>query len=125
MTINATLLRTSMRQDETTDFNTIIYKIKSDSKIDIDNSEELFTFLKTIVAGGVIKVLFDLQGVHYIDSSGIGVLINIAKIIRSNKGDIALLNVSTDLESIFKLVKLQRFISIFPNEEDAVNFFKL
>jgi len=61
--------------------------------------------------------------VTYIDSSGIGVLINTAKLLRKQKGDIVMANVSDDIKSIFKVIRLEEFITIFNSEVEAVKSF--
>ncbi|HOT46972.1 MAG TPA: STAS domain-containing protein [Spirochaetota bacterium] len=105
------------------DYTTLIFKVTLPQKVDIDNSKDLWVYLKTLASGGAQKMFIDLRQVTYIDSSGIGVLINTAKLLRKQKGDIVMANVSDDIKSIFKVIRLEEFITIFNTEVEAVKSF--
>ena len=80
---------------------------------------------KTLIKGGLRKVIVDMDRLTFIDSLGIGMLINIAKLLRARKGDITLINVPEAIGRIFKPINLPRFIKIFDTEEAAVKFLKV
>ena len=69
------------------DYSTIIFKAVLPSKVDVDNSKDLWFYLNTIITGGALKIFLDMKKLDYIDSAGIGVIINAAKMIRLKKGD--------------------------------------
>ncbi len=123
MNIQFDVIKVSQVSGEKIDYTTLIFKVILPQKVDIDNSKDLWIYLKTLVAGGTQKVFIDLQKVDYIDSSGIGVLINTAKLIRKQKGDIVMANVSDDIKSIFKVIKLEEFITIYNSEVEAIKSF--
>jgi Ca-activated chloride channel homolog len=106
------------------DYTTTVFKLTLPQKIDIDNSDDIWIYLKTLVAGGAQKIYIDLSKVSYIDSSGIGVFINTAKLIRKHKGDIVMSNVSDEIKNIFKVIRLEDFITICNNEVEAVKSFR-
>lgn len=106
------------------DYATIIFKASPPRKVDIDNSKDLWIYFETLISGGARKIFVDLKNVEYIDSSGIGVLINSAKLIRKQKGDIVLANVSEEVRNIFKVINLDEFIKIYNSEVEAVNSFR-
>jgi anti-anti-sigma factor len=60
---------------------------------------------------------------EFIDSSGIGILVSIAKFMRQKGGDIVLSGSSAEVLAIFKVVNLQEFIKIFTTEGEAINHF--
>lgn len=119
------IINYSPRITEEIDYNNVIFVVEAANILDMDRSDQLWIFLKTIIQGESLKVLIDMSGLEFIDSIGIGVIINTAKMLRSRKGDVALLNVPVRIEKIFKPVNLKRFIKMFETEEDAVNFFRL
>ena len=119
------IINYSPRISEVIDYNNIIFVIEAANILDMDRSDQLWIFLKTIIKGESLKVLIDMSGLEFIDSIGIGVIINSAKMLRVRKGDVALLNVPQRIENIFRPVNLKRFIKMFETEEDAVNFFRL
>jgi len=119
------LINLKSRKDEEIDHKTVIFKIYAVNVFDLGASEDLELFMKTLIKGGVQKILVDMEGLEFIDSAGISVIVNAAKAVRSRKGDIALLNVPERIDKIFKPLHLHRFINIFGNENDALKFFKV
>src|SRR4030042_3054665 len=101
-------------------YATIIFKALLPKKVDIDNSKDLWIFFKTLISGGALKIYVDLKELEYIDSSGIGVMINTAKVIRKQNGDIVLANVSDEIKYIFKVINLENFIKIYKTEVEAL-----
>ena len=110
-------------RDDSVDYSSLIFKIKMEKKLNLDNSNDLWIFFRTIVDGGGKNVIIDMSNLSFIDSSGIGILINTAKLIRQSKGDIVLINVSTDIYRILELVNFQRFIKVFEKLGDAKDHF--
>jgi anti-sigma B factor antagonist len=123
MNMQFDVIKISQVSAEKIDYATLVFKVTLPQKVDIDNSKDLWVYLKTLASGGAQKIFIDLQNVNYIDSSGIGVLINTAKLIRKQKGDIVMANVSDDIKSIFKVIKLEDFITIYNSEVEAVKSF--
>lgn len=109
---------------ESLDYDAYVIKIRAADVFDADGSDDVWLFIKTIAEGGAKKLIIDMDALEFIDSYGIGVLINAAKLLRSKQGDIALLNVASKIEIIFRPVKLDRFIKTFSTEADALNFFR-
>ncbi len=118
------IIRISQVSSEKIDFATLVFKAVLPKKIDIDNSKDLWIFFKTLVSGGVLKLYVDFTEVEYIDSSGIGVLINTAKLIRTRKGDIIIANPSEEIREIFKVINLGNFIKTYGSEVEALKSFR-
>ncbi len=107
------------------DYNTLILKISILNKFDKHIAEQFELFCYTLIRGGIKKFIFDLKDLKYIDSSGIGKIINIAKVLRQQRGNIALSRVPQDIMDVFKLVKLDTFVKIFLSNEECINYLKL
>ena len=124
--VNCELLKLSPRKNDTdlkaSDF---IFKIGVADVFNMGSSDQLWLYCKTVVSGGVRKIVVDMEGLIFIDSGGIGVIINIAKFIRVLKGEIALVNVPERILNIFKPVQLGRFIKIFDSEDEVFIFFNV
>lgn len=118
------IIKISQISAEKIDYATLVFKAELPKKIDIDNSKDLWIFLKTLVSGGALKLYVDFTKVEYIDSSGIGVLINTAKLIRARKGDIIVANPSDEIREIFKVINLGNFIKIYNSEVEALKSFR-
>lgn len=66
------------------------------------------------------KILFDLSGIDYIDSAGLGFLIGTLRRANQAKGTVSVCGLSAYLTGVFKIVNLQNILEIFPDEEKAL-----
>jgi anti-sigma B factor antagonist len=67
------------------------------------------------------KLVFNLSGVDYIDSTGLGVLVMSATSLRKGNGDVKLLNLNRRNIQLLVMTKLATVFEIFNDEQDAVN----
>jgi anti-anti-sigma factor len=117
------ILYLTKRKDETVDYNSFVVVIRAADVMDMDGLDGMRVIMKTLVAGGVRKIAVDMEKLTFIDSPGIAVLIEAAKLLRQNRGDIVLFNVPSRIRTIFQPVRLNRFISCFENEGDVRGYF--
>lgn len=110
---------------DSVDLNFIVLRIGLGDVIDAGETESFSMIARTMVKGGVRKVVFDLKGVEFIDSIGLSVLINTAKLIRAGKGDVVLVNVPERIEEIMRPLNMNRFIISLRSESEISNYFKL
>jgi anti-sigma B factor antagonist len=79
--------------------------------------------IRELVDRGVTKVVLDLAGVTYIDSSGVGMLAAKLKTLREKGGDLKLLNLNPRAESLLGMLKLLIVFERFEDEAMAVRSF--
>jgi anti-sigma B factor antagonist len=72
---------------------------------------------------GVLSLVLNLQGVDYIDSTGLGALVMCATSLRKTGGVIKLLNLTRRNIELLVMTKLATVFEIFTDEQDAVNSF--
>jgi anti-anti-sigma factor len=75
--------------------------------------------LKELIASGQHRLVIDLEGVSFIDSSGLSALVTGFKMARAAGGDVALANVAPPVRSIVELTRLHRIMDIFDDAEAA------
>ena len=56
--------------------------------------------------------MLDFAHTTYVDSSGIGMLVSLARTIRAGDGELRLANVNADIQSLFELIKLDSIIDL-------------
>jgi len=76
-----------------------------------------------LVDQGQVKLVVDLSGVQYIDSSGIGMLVAKVQTVRQKKGDIKLVRLTRRTQSLLSMLKLAMVFETFDDEETAVRRF--
>ena len=66
-----------------------------------------------------LKIIIDLDGVDWMNSSGLGILIGAVTLLKNNKGDLRLINVSDRIKNLLKITKLQTVFEVSQNFEEA------
>lgn len=79
--------------------------------------------IRDLIDRGRVKIVVDLGGVTYIDSSGVGMLVGKLKSVRENSGDVRLLHVTTRGQRLFGMLKILTVFEIFEDEAQAVRSF--
>ena len=76
------------------------------------------------VEKGRVKILVDLAGVTYIDSSGVGMMAAKLKTVRDSGGDIRLMHLTTRGQRLLSLLKLRSTFETFEDETLALRSFE-
>lgn len=95
--------------------------IKLDGEIDLHHSPELHLALKRLCDEQPAKLVIDLSGVTYLDSSGVGTLVDIFRRANGYSGQMILVGPQQRVRSIFELTKLDRFFTILDSEQEALD----
>lgn len=69
---------------------------------------------------GKKTALLNMMKVSYMNSAGIGIIVDSFKKFREKGGRLTMCNLSQDISRLFEVTKLNRFIEIFESEEDAM-----
>ena len=69
------------------------------------------------------KIILNMQGVDYIDSTGLGAIVMCSTAVRATGGVAKLLNLNKRNVELLIATKLATIFEIFTNELDAVNSF--
>lgn len=68
--------------------------------------------LKALFNAPDTKLLLNLEGVRFIDSSGFGVLLSVMKTAASSHGHLKICNVGSEVMELFKLLQLHNVFEI-------------
>jgi anti-sigma B factor antagonist len=83
------------------------------------NCQQIEKALDEIIREGATWVVFDLTGVSFIDSSGIGAVVRALIILKKLGGTLRLAGVKGMVAGALKLTHIDRSIEIFPTAEEA------
>jgi anti-sigma B factor antagonist len=70
---------------------------------------------------GISKVVIDLGGVKWINSSGLGVLMAAMTTLKNSEGKMKLANVTEKVESLLMITQLIRIFETFDSVDRAVS----
>jgi anti-sigma B factor antagonist len=89
----------------------------------VGNRQELKTLVQEGLDRGETRFLIDCTETGYIDSSGLGALVTLAKKVRESGGDLRIAGLNEDLRSLFELTKLDTLFPIAPTAAEALASF--
>jgi anti-sigma B factor antagonist len=87
--------------------------------VDLNSSGELRKVLFAAL-GGVNRLVINLGGIRYLDSSGIATLIEVLKECQKAKTEFALFAMSPAVHEVFRLTHVIKIFRVYENEEQAV-----
>jgi anti-sigma B factor antagonist len=70
------------------------------------------------------QILFDLAGIEYVDSAGLGFLIGTLRRAAQAGGSLKLCGLSAYLTGVFGIVNLQNILETFRTKEDALESYQ-
>jgi anti-sigma B factor antagonist len=76
-----------------------------------------------LTAAGARNLVFNLAGVDFIDSTGLGALVMCATTMRKQEGNVKLVNLNRRNIELLVMTRLATAFEIFTDEQDAVNSF--
>lgn len=94
--------------------------VEVSGEVDLYNVSELKKALFSVTDGSNPSVIVDMKNVNYMDSSGIGALVAGQKKMKAHSGKFALMNIHEDVLNILKLATLDKFFTIYEDEEDLI-----
>jgi len=94
--------------------------IRNDGQLIVGNRHELKDLIQSALAAGDRKFLLDFSHTGYIDSSGLGALVTIARQVRELGGELRLAGLNDDLRSLFELTKLDTLFQIAETPAQAL-----
>ena len=89
-----------------------------------DASVALRDAIRKLVDGGKTKVLLNLGGVKYMDSTGIGELIANYTTLSRKGGQLKLLNLTERIQNLLVITKLLTVFDAYDNEAEALRSFQ-
>lgn len=88
-------------------------------EIDVYTAPKLREKLIELVSEGSYNVVVNLEGVDFLDSTGLGVLVGALKRVKAHDGDLSLVCTQDKILKIFKITGLTKVFPIHPSVEEA------
>lgn len=87
-----------------------IVRIKD--KVTFEHCPYLQTRLDPVLEDGIREVVIDFKEVPFIDSSGVGEILRLFKLLRDKKGELVLINPNRKLRDLFTMYRFEKFMKI-------------
>jgi anti-sigma B factor antagonist len=89
-------------------------------RLDAYSATEVEKKLDAIIQTGCVKMVFNLEGLEYISSSGLRVFLSQLKKVRKQQGDIKLACMKPYIKEVFDIAGFTQLFSIFETEDAAI-----
>ncbi len=89
-------------------------------EIDLHHTPEVHKALVMVCQRKPARLVINLEDVTYIDSSGIGTLVEVFRRINAYQGELGLCGLNERVHSVFEITKLDHFFKIYDTEPEAL-----
>jgi anti-sigma B factor antagonist len=100
--------------------NQEIYIIDVQGELDLYNSYKLKELLAKMLEKKIERFIINLEGVEYIDSSGIGALIYIFSTLKKLNHKLAITNIHGSVKRVIEMTKLMGFFPVTETLDEAI-----
>lgn len=80
--------------------------------------------LENLQLKGVKRFILDMEGIKYVNSTGLGSLVRLADQLESDGGGFALVKIHPKVKVVFDMLGLNAFFKIFPSQDAAEGHFR-
>jgi len=103
-----------------------VTEVKFDNlqKLNVLVSEQIKITLQKLFEKPNAKVLINMEGIYFIDSSGFASFLTISKAAFNGNGQIIFCNISESALDLFKVLQLHTVFNIINDRDEAVKSFK-
>ncbi len=91
-------------------------------EVDVYTAPKVKEELVSAIEGGCSNVIIDMQGVGFIDSSGLGVLVSALRRARERDGAVRIVCTRDNILKIFRITGLDKVFPIFSDVAEAARF---
>ena len=73
---------------------------------------------------GATRLVMDLDGLEFLDSSGLGALVSCLRRVKEKKGEIKLAGLRPEVRSIFEITRVSRLFQMCESVSEAITAFR-
>lgn len=103
--------------------NVIVARFDNIDRFNALITEPVKEELKSLFHKPDTKLVLNLEGIRFIDSSGFGVFLSILKTANNSHGQFKLCNIEPEVMELFRLLQLHNVFEIHNNLDDCIKSF--
>ncbi len=97
--------------------------VKIEGNLDTQTAPEAQDELNRLMDEGSQKLLLDFADLAYISSSGLRVLLSVAKRLAPDEGEMRICNLNDVVNEVFEISGFSTILKIFPSDSEALEGF--
>ena len=90
--------------------------------LDASNSKKFKSQILPVVQSAN-NLVFDMSGVQFVDSAGLGAILSCLRQVNATGGDMKVFGLSKGVRALFELVRMHKVVEIHNTREEAVSAF--
>jgi anti-sigma B factor antagonist len=87
--------------------------------LDASNTKQFKDAVQPLLEGHQ-TIMFDMSGLNFVDSSGLGSLLSCLRTMNNKDGQLILYAMNKPVQALFELVRMHRIFSIYTTKEEAL-----
>jgi len=95
--------------------------LKLNGRLDSISAPELKDRVKACARTGLIRLVIDMAGIDFVDSSGLGSLVACLRSVNKLEGDMRIAALQDRVRAVFELIRLHHIFEIFDSADAAAN----
>ncbi len=99
---------------------TLVLRLSADLKM--ENAPEFYEVFQETLRDDHTTVVVDFSNIRFVDSSGVGMLLKCAHILKQREGSFYIFGLSKSLLSVFKLAGLLKIFVLLEEDEARSSF---
>jgi len=107
-----------MQIDQSINGNVAVLKLTGD--LDSFSSNYLKEQFGKIFSGNKFEIVVDLTNVEFVDSAGLGQLVNALKLCIHHHGNLVLVGANSSINDLLRITKLDTVFRVYEKVEEAV-----
>jgi anti-sigma B factor antagonist len=89
-------------------------------EVDVATSPQFREQLIQLVSEGKVRLVLDLEGVDFLDSTGLGTVVSALKRARTHGGDLRLVCTEARITRLFEITGLDKAVPLHPTLDAAI-----
>ncbi|MCK8827079.1 STAS domain-containing protein [Natroniella acetigena] len=95
--------------------------IELEGEFDLHTADYFSTEISNQLTTEIDNLILDLDGIEFIDSSGLGAILGVYKKINQKGGNIGAINITPQVERIFEVSGLLKIIDIYSSKQEVLD----
>ena len=88
--------------------------------LDSSNAQEIIKYVQELSKNGLVHLVADFSKLRYINSTGLGTILRISKMLVSNSGSFRIANPNESVFEIIEIVGANKLLNVYQTKEEAL-----
>jgi anti-sigma B factor antagonist len=98
-----------------------VFIVRLNGQFDFSHVASARTVINRRIEEGARLIVVNLDGLDYIDSAGLGVLVGTLARLRERNGDLAVVCRAPRIRRVFDITKLTQLLALYETEQEAIS----